>query len=179
MQKTRAGGEAAKSFGPRSCDHIGRMVEPISGCCNQKLDHYCVHKMRFLWRRRRRLDTNRSDRYDWSVSYRTGQEADRKGCLMTLEAYDAEQLDRLALRVFDIAAILRGMAETQRRESLERSLLHDKKALEWIDRLERWARRAEAEMQVDVLRAQAAADARRATSYSRGSKRAGSRKKKS
>lgn len=90
---------------------------------------------------------------------------------MTLEAYDADQLDQLALRVFDLAAVLRKMAETQRKKSLGEFLLHDKKAVEWIARLEQWARRADAEMQMQQIRVQADADARRATSYTQPKKK--------
>jgi len=96
---------------------------------------------------------------------------------MTLEPYDAEQLDQLALRLFDVTAILRKMAENQRQEAVEEFLLHDKKALEWIDRLEQWARRAEADMQMQILKSQATADADRATRYRRPAKRTARRKK--
>ncbi len=69
---------------------------------------------------------------------------------MTLANYDAGQLDALALRLLDIAAILREMAVLSRRQGLESVTLHDRKAQEWCDRLEHWARRSQAELDVRV-----------------------------
>jgi len=105
------------------------------------------------------------------LPWRSASTAQQKAWQMTLEAYDADQLDQLALRVFDLAAVLRKMAETQRKKSLGEFLLHDKKAVEWIARLEQWARRADAEMQMQQIRVQADADARRATSYTQPKKK--------
>ncbi len=62
---------------------------------------------------------------------------------MTLERYDPERLDGLALRVLDVSARLRAMAQQSRNESLPPLDLHDHKALEWLEKLEEWLFRAE------------------------------------
>lgn len=69
---------------------------------------------------------------------------------MTLANYNPAQLDGLALRLLDIAAIVREMAHLSRQQGLETITLHDRKAQEWCDRLEHWARRAQAELDVRV-----------------------------
>jgi hypothetical protein len=69
---------------------------------------------------------------------------------MTLANYDANQLDALALRLLDIAAIVRDMALLSRHQGLASVTLHDRKAQEWCDRLEHWARRSQAELDVRV-----------------------------
>ena len=58
---------------------------------------------------------------------------------MTLEAYSPEKLDRLALRVLDVACALRQMAADSRDNGIEDMPLNDKKALEWLSKLEDWA----------------------------------------
>ncbi len=65
---------------------------------------------------------------------------------MTLESYDPDRLDSLSLRVFDLCARLRSLALRSRQEQLPPLELHDRKALEWLDKLEDWLFRAEAEM---------------------------------
>jgi hypothetical protein len=72
---------------------------------------------------------------------------------MTLEPYGPERLDELALRLLDVCAKLRGMARRSRDEQLGAILLHDKKALDWIARLEEWAHKTEADLEVQVLKA--------------------------
>ena len=69
---------------------------------------------------------------------------------MTLANYTAGQLDELALRLLDIAAIFREMAVQSRQQEIEPLPLHDRKAQEWCDRLEHWAHRARAEMDVKM-----------------------------
>jgi hypothetical protein len=54
------------------------------------------------------------------------------------------------LRLLDIAAIFREMAQVSRQQGLDTVTLHDRKAQEWCDRLEHWARRAQAELDVRI-----------------------------
>jgi hypothetical protein len=75
---------------------------------------------------------------------------------MTLTNYTAGQLDQLALRLLEIAAIFREMAVRSREQEVEPLPLHDRKAQEWCDKLEHWARRAQAEMDVKMRMARAA-----------------------
>jgi hypothetical protein len=78
---------------------------------------------------------------------------------MTLEPYNPERLDALALRMLDICAKLRGAAQIARDEQLASLSLHDRKALEWLARLEEWAIAAES-------------DARKQAQIERGARRA-------
>jgi hypothetical protein len=57
---------------------------------------------------------------------------------MTLEVYDPQRLDNLALRLLDLAAALRKMSNLCRDENPEGFQLHDRKALEWLSRLDEW-----------------------------------------
>jgi hypothetical protein len=65
---------------------------------------------------------------------------------MTLEPYDPERLDRLSLRVLDLCSRLRALARKSREEELPPVDLHDRKALEWLDKFEEWLYRAEGEV---------------------------------
>ena len=69
---------------------------------------------------------------------------------MTLEPYDPDRLDTLALRLLDLCGRVRTIARESREEELERLELHDRKALEWLDRFEEWLHRAEGEMKRSV-----------------------------
>jgi hypothetical protein len=75
---------------------------------------------------------------------------------MTLAAYSPEQLDQLALRLLDVAAVFREMALTGREHGVGQLDLHDRKAQEWCDRLEHWARKAQADLDVRIRTARAA-----------------------
>jgi len=66
---------------------------------------------------------------------------------MTLEPYNPERIDALSLRVLDLCARLRNLANQCRKEELPPIDLHDRKALEWLDKLEAWLLRAEAEVE--------------------------------
>lgn len=79
---------------------------------------------------------------------------------MTLANYTSGQLDELALRLLDIAALFREMAVRSRQQEIEPLPLHDRKAQEWCDKLEHWARRAQAEMDVKMRMARATRRAR-------------------
>jgi hypothetical protein len=70
---------------------------------------------------------------------------------MTLEPYTPDRLDALALRALDLCARVRNLALTSRSEHLPRVELHDRKALEWLEKLEQWAIVAEAELHKQVL----------------------------
>ena len=58
---------------------------------------------------------------------------------MTIEQYTPEKLDQLALRLLDLAAELRGVANGARQAGADCLPVHDKKALLWLDNLEQWA----------------------------------------
>lgn len=91
---------------------------------------------------------------------------------MTLISYDGDRLDQLSLRVFDVAATLRGMAATARAEGLSMSM-HDKKALEWLANLEAWAKKVEADLNVERYSQQARALARDMPDPSRPARKKG------
>lgn len=69
---------------------------------------------------------------------------------MTLEAYDPDRLDRLSLRILDLCSRLRTLAGRCRDEQLPPVELHDRKAQEWLERLEDWLFQAEAEVNRQV-----------------------------
>jgi hypothetical protein len=74
---------------------------------------------------------------------------------MTLQTYDPHELDRLALRLLDLAAIVRQMANRSRDYGIADLALHDKKALEWCIKLEQWARKTQADLEVRILQSKA------------------------
>ena len=65
---------------------------------------------------------------------------------MTLESYDSHDFDRMSLRLLDLCARLRNLSRQSREEQLPPVELHDKKALEWLEKLEDWMFRAENEL---------------------------------
>ncbi len=71
---------------------------------------------------------------------------------MTLDPYTPDRLDQLALRVLDISSQFRGMARRAREEELAQFALHDKKALEWLAKLEEWAHKSTAEFELASVR---------------------------
>jgi hypothetical protein len=83
---------------------------------------------------------------------------------MTLQTYNPQKLDHLALRLLDLAAVVRQMANNSREYGITDLGLHDKKALEWCNNLERWARKTQADLEMRILedkatrRGQAAAE---------------------
>jgi hypothetical protein len=70
---------------------------------------------------------------------------------MTLQVYDSQALDQLSLRLLDLAAIVRRMANRSREQGVADLVLHDKKALEWCAKLEQWAHKTEADVEVRIL----------------------------
>jgi len=79
---------------------------------------------------------------------------------MTRQPYNPEKLDLLALRLLDLAAMMRQMANMSREHKIEDLALHDKKAHEWCGSLERWAHKARAELEMKVIDARASRRAR-------------------
>jgi hypothetical protein len=87
----------------------------------------------------------------------------RNGISMTLQSYDPPQLDQLSLRLLDVVCTLRRMATATRSSGLEKIVLHDKKPLEWIARLEAWAEISAARAETAALRQRVRGGARRAS----------------
>ncbi len=83
---------------------------------------------------------------------------------MTLEPYSPEKLDQFALELLDVAAILRTMANNSREHGITDLSLHDKKAQEWFSKLDHWAHKVQAEVQMQIVQARAS---RRASSVDR------------
>ncbi len=71
--------------------------------------------------------------------------------VMTLQTYDPKQLDHFALRLLDLAAIMRHMANRSRDNGISDLALHDKKASEWCSKLEQWAHKTQADLEVKIL----------------------------
>jgi hypothetical protein len=65
---------------------------------------------------------------------------------MTLVPYDPDRLDKMALRVLDLCSRIRKLANQCREEQLPPVELHDRKTVEWLEKLEDWLYRAEAEV---------------------------------
>ena len=84
---------------------------------------------------------------------------------MTLEPYDANKLDALAMRFLDLAATFRKMAQASLNEGLENISLHVTRPLEQLGRLEHWAGDADAKLQVELIRLRAGRQAGELTSY--------------
>lgn len=84
--------------------------------------------------------------------------------VMTLEAYDPDRLDLLALRLLDVCGRVRILASRCRDEELTSVTLHDRKALEWIDKLEDWLARSEGDVNRAVLKARGEQRARQSKS---------------
>jgi len=78
---------------------------------------------------------------------------------MTLEAYNPDQIDRITLRTLDVCCRLRNMAQRSREEQLRTFPLHDKKALEWLAKLEEWVHKAEADLNLAIYKQRGARQA--------------------
>jgi len=79
---------------------------------------------------------------------------------MTLQPYDAEKLDRLALRLLDISAELRRIGRIAAAAPAVALALHDRKALEWIAELEQWVAECAARADLSALVQKGATNAR-------------------
>jgi len=80
---------------------------------------------------------------------------------VTLQPYSPEMLDQLALELLDLAAILHKMAQRARECQIDQFAMHYKKARQWTAGIARWARKAQAELELRVIEARA--DQRAAT----------------
>ncbi|MGL6196720.1 MAG: hypothetical protein ACRC2T_18060 [Thermoguttaceae bacterium] len=60
---------------------------------------------------------------------------------MTLQTYNPEKLEGLAFRLFDIAAQLREMAKESRAKNFVEFPINDRKAIQWCESLEVWAKK--------------------------------------
>ena len=81
---------------------------------------------------------------------------------MTLEAYDPNRLDALALRLLDLCGRVRAMGRLSREQHVDRLELHDRKALEYLDKFEEWLYKAEAELPRTLMKHRGRAHARQA-----------------
>lgn len=71
---------------------------------------------------------------------------------MTLVPFPPESLDELALRLFDLAAIARQMANASRENELSDFELHANKVNEWLGKMESWAHDSSARLETAVIR---------------------------
>lgn len=71
---------------------------------------------------------------------------------MTLIPYQPEQFDRLALKFLDLAATFRQIAQRSRDEGIELVAIHDKKANEWLAKIEFWAEEARQRFELAAMR---------------------------
>ncbi|MBI2825466.1 MAG: hypothetical protein HYX69_12335 [Planctomycetia bacterium] len=71
---------------------------------------------------------------------------------MTLTPFPPATLDELALRLLDVAAAVRKMANSARENGLGDFQLHGNKAQEWLDKLEDWARDSEGRLAREIHR---------------------------
>ncbi|MHC4399972.1 MAG: hypothetical protein ACYTG0_09855 [Planctomycetota bacterium] len=94
-------------------------------------------------------------RRDYNTGWAARSDTETAGGRMTLKRYDASMLDQLALELFDLVAILREMANRSREFEVDDLALHDKKAKEWYENMERWVRKAQAELEMRIIEARA------------------------
>jgi hypothetical protein len=81
---------------------------------------------------------------------------------MTLQTYDPHNLDQFALRLLDLAAVVRQMANRSREQGVADLALHDKKALEWCAKMEQWAEKTRRDLEVRILQDKAERRGRKA-----------------
>ena len=79
---------------------------------------------------------------------------------MTLQHYQPDQLDQLALRLLDSCGALRRLAERSREQEIDDFKLNDKKALEWLTNLEVWVKRSEDDLEMQIIKNRGAKMAR-------------------
>ena len=98
---------------------------------------------------------------------------------MTLSPFPPPTLDELALRLLDVAAMVRKMANVARENSLQGFQMHGNKAQEWLDHLEQWAHEGTGRLETQVIRERGARRSLAATAppKSRPGSRAKTRKK--
>jgi len=71
---------------------------------------------------------------------------------MTLAVFPPQRLDDLALRMLDLAGLVRHMAEECRKHRLNDFQLHGQKIDEWLSNLEDWAHDGKARLQAELIR---------------------------
>ena len=71
---------------------------------------------------------------------------------MTLLPFKPEDLDALALRFLDLAALARGMANSSRENELDGFTLHVNKVNEWLGHLEDWALEGQGKLNTALIR---------------------------
>ena len=82
---------------------------------------------------------------------------------MTLQPYDVQKLDCLAIRLLDLAAIAREMSTICDEYDIQTFALHDQKARQWWENLDRWLHKARAELEMKAIDARATGRAKAAT----------------
>jgi hypothetical protein len=93
---------------------------------------------------------------------------------MTLTPFTPETLDGLALRLLDLAAMLRDMANTTRDHDVSGFQLHVNKVNEWLAHLENWGHDGQAKLETLLIKqrgAQRAQNLQSPTSGPRSAKR--------
>ena len=112
------------------------------------------------------LDRLRGGGYDDQIQHTIpARRHHTRGIYMTLEPYNANKLDALAMRFLDLASTFRKMAQASRCEGLENINVHVTRPLEQLGRLEHWARDADAKLQVELIGLRAGRQAGELTSY--------------
>ncbi len=71
---------------------------------------------------------------------------------MTLTPHSPATLDALALRLLDVAAVVRNMANKSRENGVDSFALHGNKVQEWMGHLEEWAYDGAARLESQVMR---------------------------
>ena len=69
---------------------------------------------------------------------------------MTKQAYDPEKIEKLAFRFFDLGSQMREIAKSMRQNDLTDIPLNDKKALQWLNELEIWAKKTQGSYEITV-----------------------------
>ena len=83
-------------------------------------------------------------------SLRERAEARKDGKAMTLSQYTPEMFDHMALRLLDVAAVIRKMGEQVRENEIEQVEIHDKKLIEWCEKIESWTDKTASQLPVQV-----------------------------
>jgi hypothetical protein len=71
---------------------------------------------------------------------------------MTLIPFPPTALDELALRLLDVAATVRKMANSARDNAVQDFQLHGNKAHEWLDHLEQWTYEGAGRLDAQIMR---------------------------
>jgi hypothetical protein len=69
---------------------------------------------------------------------------------MTLIAFTPDKLDEVALRILDIATVLRKMSQSSRDYNITGFELHNQKIEEWLGHLENWALEADGKLATTI-----------------------------